>query len=108
MCNAAANVIAVARVFDGTVTVTVLRDVSVELKSAVTYQAGQELTGRAMDQFLASVAGFYNARHLQRDDCRYDYRLEWSTDNDYRFGREHFEQPYFYPAGITRVSAGVK
>jgi hypothetical protein len=108
MCNAGANVIVVARVFDGAVTVTVLRDISVEIKSAVTYQTGQELSGPAIEQFLASIARFYDERHRHGDDCRYDYRLEWSTDNDYRFGREHFEQPYFYPAGITRVSAGVR
>jgi hypothetical protein len=107
-CSAEANVVGIARVSDGSIRFSLLRDIGAEINATEAYHVGQELSGQPMERFLASIAGFYDVRHKRGDDCRFDYRLEWSTDNDYRFGRELFEQPYFYPAGITRVSASVK
>jgi hypothetical protein len=53
-----------------------------------------------LSSFLAGVSAFYQSRSR---DCRFDYRLTYGTDTDYKRGREKFER-YFYagkPAQAT-------
>jgi hypothetical protein len=101
-CSMTNNIVGVARVKTG--------DVELQLSQAFP-QFGQGLEADAIlraDQlrsFFGNVLAFYDRQKQRGNDCRFDYRLEWVTDADYRSGREQFEQPYFYPAGIRRVSA---
>jgi hypothetical protein len=57
-------------------------------------------TPQAVASLLASVSRFYEYQSQLKQPCRFDYKLFWATDQDYRRGREQFEK-YFYPAGIT-------
>jgi hypothetical protein len=52
--------------------------------------------------FLDTVARFYSDRGRQEKPCRFDYRLEYATKEDYYDAREMFEK-YFYPAAIAQV-----
>lgn len=61
---------------------------------------GRTLTDpQQIDRFLLAVERY----HALHGDCRFDYRLTWKTDSDYRLGRSRFER-YFYPESI--LSAG--
>ena len=40
--------------------------------------------------------------HSQRNDCRFHYRLDYSTNDDYFVGRTGFEPP-FYPGRMRRL-----
>jgi hypothetical protein len=56
----------------------------------------------AIQRFLDDVSHYYPSSKVEGRECRFDYRLRWASDADYRKGRVLFE-PYFYPAGITQV-----
>ena len=64
---------------------------------------GSQLGNEQIDLLLARVRAFYQTRRVSKQECRFDYRLEWRTDGAYRAARERFER-YFYPAGIVQKS----
>ena len=67
--------------------------------------AGAVLRGDlAAETFLFNLGRFYSHEKAISKPCRFDYRLYWTTDADYRIGRERLER-YLYPAGII-ASAG--
>jgi len=74
--------------------------------SGLVFEAGETLQERRLSELFTAVAKYYEQRRAKHTECRFDYRLEWVTDGDYRAGREQFEQPYFYPSGIKHVPAG--
>jgi hypothetical protein len=55
---------------------------------------------------LNAVQAFYRVRRTQRQECRFDYRFVYTTDTDYRAGRERFEQVFYPGGGIARANAG--
>jgi len=52
---------------------------------------------RQIDQFLQTLRGYYEPR-----ECRYDYRGEYATAEDYLRIREYYER-FLYPAGIRKI-----
>ena len=64
---------------------------------------GDVLSDReAVDNFLQIVARYYEHVRQVNQNCRFDYKLRYVTDRDYREGRETFEK-LFYPATIAAV-----
>lgn len=64
---------------------------------------GDVLSGPgAVDNFLQTVARYYEHAKQENHNCRFDYKLRYITDHDYREGRETFEK-LFYPATIAAV-----
>lgn len=53
----------------------------------------------ATNDFLAVLQAYYAHANAASKPCRFDYRLRWTTDTDYRIGRERLER-YLYPAGL--------
>ena len=65
---------------------------------------GAALTGdEAVETFLSTLERFYSHAKAMSRPCRFDYRLRWTTDADYRIGRERLER-YLYPAGIVAAA----
>lgn len=100
------NVLAEVAVLDGRVTMQVFSGSSIapyvppDFRSSLT--AGN-LSGPAIEQTLAGVRAYYQDRLARNSDCRFDYRLVYLSDTDYRHGRERFEA-FFYPAGLRRAA----
>jgi hypothetical protein len=64
---------------------------------------GQVLTNpNQIESFLLSIGHYYGSH----DDCRFDYRLIYKTDKDYRIARGRFER-YFYPESISASISAV-
>jgi hypothetical protein len=62
--------------------------------------AGAVLSGDlAANNFLSTLQRYYSHTKAVSKPCRFDYRLRWTTDTDYRMGRETLER-YLYPAGL--------
>jgi hypothetical protein len=53
-----------------------------------------------LDQIVSFVQDVY--QYEKDHKCRFNYRLKYGTDNDYRKAREAYEK-YFYPEKITRT-----
>jgi hypothetical protein len=53
-----------------------------------------------LDQIVSFIQDVY--QHEKDHKCRFDYRLQYATDNDYRKAREGFEK-YFYPEKMIRT-----
>jgi len=101
------NVLIKAEVLNGRKTITVVGDcpeLIAWLSEHKRYKPkkGVRITDSSqVKNFVQSILLFYAYKKQRNDDCRFDYVLYWQTDNDYRNGRQYFEQ-YFYPAGIKR------
>lgn len=65
---------------------------------------GVEISDPVMVQgFLDAIRSYYSTALINRKICRFDYRLDYETKDDYYDAREKFEK-YFYPAKVTRVT----
>lgn len=53
-----------------------------------------------LDQIVSFIQDVY--QYEKDHKCRFDYRLHYATDNDYRKAREAFEK-YFYPEKMIRA-----
>lgn len=53
-----------------------------------------------LDQIVSFIQDVYE--YEKDHKCRFNYRLKYATDNDYRKAREGYEK-YFYPEKITKA-----
>ena len=53
-----------------------------------------------LDQIVSFIQDVY--QYEKDHSCRFNYRLKYATDNDYRKAREGFEK-YFYPEKMIRT-----
>jgi hypothetical protein len=65
--------------------------------------AQAELVDAEVDEVLAATSRVYRARRAAGRDCRFDYRLSYASDSDYREGRERFERVFYAAGGIERI-----
>lgn len=103
-----ANVLVEVAVYNGKTTATIVGGseetlAALRRESKAVLQRHKPLSGQGdISAFLSSVRKFYQLRSQRGSECRFDYRLSYSTSDDYHEGRQLFER-YFYPAGIIRV-----
>lgn len=53
-----------------------------------------------LDQIVLFIQDVH--RYAREHECRFNYRLKYATDHDYRMARERFER-YFYPEKMIRT-----
>ncbi|HET8722398.1 MAG TPA: hypothetical protein VFM24_10240, partial [Nitrospira sp.] len=53
-----------------------------------------------LDQIVSFIQDVYE--YEKDHKCRFNYRLKYATDNDYRKAREVYEK-YFYPEKIVKI-----
>lgn len=65
---------------------------------AFPFAVGQKMRGGDVDEALAMIGSYQNA-----NECRFTYRFEYSSDSDYRRGRQRFDR-VFYPGGEVELT----
>jgi hypothetical protein len=101
------NVLVDISLVNGSTTVKVLAD-SPGLREAlvarrIDFHAGAVITnGSEIETMLREAAAFRKSAGSD-GDCRFDYRFNYATFEDYYAGRERFEK-YFYSAGRQRIA----
>lgn len=53
----------------------------------------------AIQSILASIREYYSSTGISGTECRFDYRLTYGSDSDYRYARQQLFERVFYPAG---------
>jgi len=105
------NLLVEATVVDGTAAVNILADcptLRTELLAQhIDIHTGTILTRAAEIVALLSAVRTFRKGPGKEGDCRFDYRLNYATPEDYYIGRERFEK-FFYPAGQQRVRPSSK
>jgi hypothetical protein len=96
LCQKNNNTLIEASVQNGAETLQVIGDLPPDL--IVNLQKGEQTSD--LDQIVSFIQDVYQ---YERDHgCRFNYRLKYATDNDYRKAREAFEK-YFYPEKIIKT-----
>jgi hypothetical protein len=85
-----------ARIQNGAETVHVIGEIPSDL--TVNLAKGDHTSD--LDQIVSFIQDVYEYEKDQK--CRFNYRLKYATDNDYRKGRDGYEK-YFYPEKIMRT-----
>jgi hypothetical protein len=107
-CQEPDNMLVAASVVDGKVSLKVLTPCP-DLKKAllnrgIDFSPGVELSDPAsIDRVLVAAREFRRIIDQKPRECRFDYRLIFSSYKDYYEGREKFEK-VFYTAGRTRLT----
>lgn len=96
LCQRDGNTLIEASVHNGEETVRVIGDIPSGLN--VNLVKGDQTSD------LEQIVSFLQDVHQYEKDqgCRFNYRLKYATDNDYRKAREVFER-YFYPEKMIRT-----
>jgi len=81
---------------NGVETMQVIGDIPSDLR--VNLAKGDQMSD--LDQIVPFLQDVYEYEKDQ--SCRFNYRLKYATDNDYRKAREGFEK-YFYPEKMIRT-----
>jgi hypothetical protein len=96
LCQKDNNTLIEASVQNGVETVQVIGEIPSDLE--VGLLKGDQTSD--LDQIVSFVQDVY--QYEKDHKCRFNYRLKYGTDNDYRKAREAYEK-YFYPEKITRT-----
>ena len=96
LCQKDNNTLIEATVQNDAETLQVIGDVPSDL--AVNLVKGDQTSD--MDQIVSFIQDVY--QYEIDHQCRFNYRLKYATDNDYRKAREGFEK-YFYPEKMIRT-----
>ena len=96
LCHKDNNTLIEANVQNGEETLQVIGDIPSDL--IVNLVKGDQVSD------IEKIVSFnQDVYQYERDHkCRFNYRLKYATDNDYRKARERFEK-YFYPEKIVRT-----
>jgi hypothetical protein len=96
LCQKDDNTLIEARIQNGAETVMVLAEIPSDL--VVTMTKGEQTSD------LEEIVSFLQEVYEYEKDhkCRFNYRLKYATDNDYRKGRDGYEK-YFYPEKLLRT-----
>jgi TolA-binding protein len=96
LCQKNSNTLIEASVQNGVETLQVIGDIPSDL--IVNLAKGDQTSD--LDQIVSFVQDVY--QYEKDRSCRFNYRLKYATDNDYRKAREGFEK-YFYPEKMIRT-----
>lgn len=96
LCQKEDNTLIEARILDGAETVQVIGEIPSDL--TVNLVKGDQTSD--LDQIVSFIQDVYE--YEKDHKCRFNYRLRYTTDNDYRKAREGYEK-YFYPEKIMRT-----
>lgn len=96
LCQKDSNILIEASVQHGMETVHVIADIPSELK--VSLGKGDQTSD--LEEIVSFLQDVY--QYEKDQSCRFNYRLKYATDNDYRKAREVFER-YFYPEKMIRT-----
>lgn len=98
LCRKNGNTLIEASVQNGEETVAVIGEIPSDLEVRFT-QGDQTSDLEDIVSFLQDVSQYEKDRN-----CRFNYRLKYATDNDYKKGRAAFEK-YFYPEKIIKTGS---
>jgi hypothetical protein len=96
LCQKNSNTLIEASVQNGVETMQVIGDIPIDLR--VNLAKGDQTSD--LDQIVSFLQDVY--QYEKDQGCRFNYRLKYATDNDYRKGREGYEK-YFYPEKMIRT-----
>jgi archaellum component FlaC len=96
LCQKDNNTLIEASIQNGVEAIHVIGEIPSELE--VSLLKGDQTSD--LDQIVSFVQDVY--QYEKDHKCRFNYRLKYGTDNDYRKAREAYEK-YFYPEKITRT-----
>ena len=96
LCHKDNNTLIEASVQNGEETLHVIGDIPSDL--VVSLVKGDQTSD--LDQIVSFIQDIH--RYARDHECRFNYRLKYATDHDYRKARERFER-YFYPEKIIRT-----
>lgn len=96
LCQKDDNTLIEASILNGAETVHVIGEIPSDLM--VNLVKGDQTSD--LDQIVSFIQDVYE--YEKDHKCRFNYRLKYATDNDYRKGRDGYEK-YFYPEKIMRT-----
>lgn len=96
LCQKDDNTLIEASIQNGTETLQVIGEIPSDLE--VKMAKGDQTSD--IDEIVSFIQDVYQYEKDRK--CRFNYRLKYATDNDYRKAREGFEK-YFYPEKIFRT-----
>jgi hypothetical protein len=96
LCQKDDNTLIEARIQNGAETVHVIGELPADLTANLA--KGDQTSD--LEQIVSFVQDVYE--YEKDHKCRFNYRLKYATDNDYRKGRDGYEK-YFYPEKIVRT-----
>ena len=96
LCQKDDNTLIEARIDNGAETVQVIGDIPSGL--SVTLGKGEQTSD--LEQIVTFIQDVYE--YEKDHKCRFNYRLKYGTDNDYRKGRDGYEK-YFYPEKLVKI-----
>jgi hypothetical protein len=96
LCQKNSNTLIEASVQNGVETIQVIGDIPSDLR--VNLVKGDQTSD--LDQIVPFLQDVY--QYEKDQSCRFNYRLKYATDNDYRKAREGYEK-YFYPEKMIRT-----
>jgi hypothetical protein len=96
LCQKTNNTLIEVTIQDGMETVEVIGEIPADLEVGL-------VKGDRTSDFDQIVSFIQDVSQYEKDrKCRFNYRLKYATDNDYRKAREGFEK-YFYPEKLIRT-----
>jgi len=95
LCQKDDNTLIEAKIQNGAETVSVIG----EIPSYLVVPLGKGDTTSDLEQIVSFIQDVYE--YEKDHKCRFNYRLRYGTDNDYRKGRDGYEK-YFYPEKLLR------
>jgi hypothetical protein len=96
LCQKDENTLIEATIHEGAENVQVIGEVPADLHVNLTKGDGTS----DLDQIVSFLQDVYE--YEKDHKCRFNYRLKYATDNDYRKAREAYEK-YFYPEKIMKI-----
>jgi hypothetical protein len=96
LCQKDNNTLLEASIQHGAETVQVIGDIPSDLIAGLA--KGDQTSD--LDHIVSFIQDVYE--YEKDHKCRFNYRLKYATDNDYRKAREVYEK-YFYPEKIIRI-----
>jgi hypothetical protein len=96
LCQKNNNTLIEASVLNGAESLQVIGEIPSDL--IVNLAKGDQTSD--LDQIVSFIQDVY--QYEKDHGCRFNYRLKYATDNDYRKAREGFEK-YFYPEKMIRT-----
>ena len=95
LCHKDNNTLIEASIENGVETVQIIGEIPSDLE--VNLVKGDQTSD--LDQIVPFIQDVY--QYEKEHKCRFNYRLRYATDNDYRKAREGFEK-YFYPEKMIK------
>jgi hypothetical protein len=96
LCQKDDNTLIEARIQNGAETLMVVGEIPSDLP--VTMAKGEQTSD--LEEIVSFIQEVYE--YEKDHKCRFNYRLKYATDNDYRKGRDGYEK-YLYPEKLLRT-----